>query len=116
MVNYVKMGKRIAEIRKHKGITQETLAEKTGVCPQYLSRIECGKCKPSLETMVNIVNALNCTLDEVICDSVNADFNIIQSETNNIFSNCTADEASLLSEQLKSLYGFIQEARMLNKG
>lgn len=36
------LGKRIKELRKNKGITQEALSEKAGIDSKHLSRIECG--------------------------------------------------------------------------
>ncbi len=53
------LGSRIKEIRKHRGITQEQLAEMVGIGTSNISYIETGKFAPSIENFEKIVNALN---------------------------------------------------------
>lgn len=45
------VGKKIQQIRKNKGITQEKLAEMIGIEVPSLSNIETGKYSPSTETL-----------------------------------------------------------------
>lgn len=52
------LGKRIKELRKSKGFTQEGLAEKVGIDSKHLSRIECGVNFPSLDLLIKIANTL----------------------------------------------------------
>lgn len=53
-----KLGKRIQEIRKKKGMSQEMLAEIVGIEPNNISRIENGKNYPTPENIAKIANAL----------------------------------------------------------
>lgn len=48
----------IKMLRKKLGWSQEFLAEKTGVSAPYITQIEVGKRKPSLEIVENLANAL----------------------------------------------------------
>ena len=52
------LGSRIKEIRKHRGITQEQLAEMVGIGTSNISYIETGKFAPSIENFEKIVKAL----------------------------------------------------------
>jgi len=52
-----KVGRKIAELRRKAGLTQEELAEKLGVGWRYVSRAERGE-NLTLQTMVKIANAL----------------------------------------------------------
>lgn len=52
------LGGRIRELRKGLRMSQEQLSEKVDVDPRYISRIELGRCSPSLETLENIARAL----------------------------------------------------------
>ena len=65
------IGKRIAELRKKKNITQEQLAEIIEISPHYLSALERGVYNIKLEKLVMIINALDCTADEIFCDVIN---------------------------------------------
>lgn len=69
---YEKVGKRVKEVRKKSGLTQEDLAEKIGVSTTYISSIERGLSSPRGEVLVGILNALNVSSDFVFCDVVGA--------------------------------------------
>jgi len=56
------IGRRIAEIRSNKGMTQDLLAEKMEISPKYLSSIERGKENPTLNTLINLAQCLNVDL------------------------------------------------------
>ena len=56
------LGKRIGELRKTKGFTQDALSELVGIDPKHLSRIECGKNRPSLELLYKISSVLKVDL------------------------------------------------------
>ena len=53
------LGKRIKEVRKSRGLTQDALSEKIGIDSKHLSRIECGKNRPSIELLYKISAVLN---------------------------------------------------------
>lgn len=59
------IGIRIAEIRKQKGLTQETLAGKMEVSPKYLSSIERGKENPTLNMLINLADSLEVELEQI---------------------------------------------------
>ncbi len=59
MIDYQLIGKRIAEQRKSKHITQESLAEYLDISTAYVSKIERGKTQLSLERLVEICHFLD---------------------------------------------------------
>jgi len=61
-----KVGRRVAEARKARGFTQETLAEAIGIEPVTLSRLETGDRALSLSTLGRISSALNFGLGELL--------------------------------------------------
>ena len=62
---YREIGKRIRDIRTQAEITQEKLAELSGVSSNFISQIERGRNKCSLETINNLSTALNVPLHEL---------------------------------------------------
>ncbi len=60
-----RLGGRIKEIRKVRGLTQEGLAEKATISPRYLSRLEVGHQSPSIETVAKLAEALEVELWEL---------------------------------------------------
>jgi len=56
---YKKIGLRIKYLREHAGLTQEKLAEKSGISLDYLGKIEVSINRPGLKTLIKISNALD---------------------------------------------------------
>lgn len=52
--------------REYRGLSQRELAEKTGISVPYLSQLEKGKRKGSLDVLAAIAHALNVGLEDVI--------------------------------------------------
>ncbi len=65
----IKLGKRIKELRKSQGITQEMLAETINMDITSLSKIETGRNYPQYETIEKIAEALNLDIDKLFCFS-----------------------------------------------
>jgi len=59
------IGKRIKELRKSKGLSQEELAEKADTSPNYLSRMERGTENPTLDMLIKLSNALEVEMWEM---------------------------------------------------
>lgn len=60
------LGRRIKELRKVNGFTQDYLAEKLGIEPRQLSKLENGKHYPSFETIVSLLETFNISFEELI--------------------------------------------------
>lgn len=58
------LGVKIKQIRKTAKLTQEKLAEKTGLSVEYISRIERGVAQPSFKTIEMLADALNVTVKD----------------------------------------------------
>lgn len=69
-MDYQGLGRRIRKQRKLMHLTQEALAEKAGISLSFLGHIERGTRKASIETLVNIANALVIPLDDMLQDSL----------------------------------------------
>ena len=64
------MGDRIREARKHKGLTQEQLAEALDLSVESVGHIERGTRQPSMEVFKKIIEVLNVSADYLLRDSV----------------------------------------------
>lgn len=71
-MDYVLLGKRIRDERLLLRLTIEQLAEKVDKSTNFIGQIERSDGKPSLETIVDIANALGTTVDSLLQDSVRA--------------------------------------------
>ncbi len=60
-----RLGKRIAELRREKGLSEEEFAERIGIRVATIPRIELGKYGYDIDTLAAIAEALDCQIDFV---------------------------------------------------
>ena len=53
------IGQVVLQHRKKAGFSQEVLAEKADIHPNYIGRIERGECTPTITILMKIAKALN---------------------------------------------------------
>lgn len=82
------IGKHISEFRHLRKLRQEDLAEITGLSTNYIGAVERGEKIPSLETFIDILNALSISADMVLSDVLQEDYQV---------------KATKLSDQIKDL-------------
>ena len=78
------LSKRLKELRNQRGLSQELLAEDSGLSLRTIQRIENSETKPTGETLKRIANALNVNPDELIDWSIKEDHKFL------IFMNLSA--------------------------
>ncbi len=97
-VNYKLIGKRMKEVRNMKGMSQADLAVKSKTSAQYLSQIENGKKKVSLQVLVTIAEILEVTLDELLAGNQVNSMREYNEELNRLLTDCTPYEKRILYE------------------
>lgn len=65
-MDQIKIGKFIAELRKEKGYTQESLGQRLGVTNKTVSRWENGNYMPDVETLVLLSKEFGVSINELI--------------------------------------------------
>lgn len=65
MVDYTIIGSKIKEHRVQAGLTQEALSEKCNLTTEYLSKIENGRVRPTIDTLAIICTILNFDMSEL---------------------------------------------------
>jgi transcriptional regulator with XRE-family HTH domain len=68
--------KRIQKIRQAKGYTQQQFSEMVGLSTNYLSDVERGKSSVRLGKLAAIINALECSADEVFIDVIDHGYKV----------------------------------------
>lgn len=100
-LNYAELGKRIARRRKQIKMKQNVLAEVMGISNNYLSGIECGKERPSLEIFVKICNVLQVTPDYLLMGAMHP--NNTPREISDGLRLCSDEDVELLAAILHIL-------------
>lgn len=82
-IDYVKIGKKIKQIRLSKGLTQEEIATVAEISLSHMSNIETAKTKVSLKTLAKISRILECSLDELVFDDkITSNFKLVHALRN----------------------------------
>lgn len=102
-INYTDIGKRIRYERKMNNITQEKLAELCNISVPHMSNIENANTKVSLPVLVDIANALNCTVDTLLCNSLNNNKDISNYIVDEIVSDCDNNQKTIIMDVIISL-------------
>jgi transcriptional regulator with XRE-family HTH domain len=100
------LGKRIREIRKSQGISQEQLAERAGISAQYVSNIERGKENPTLDLLLRLAEALRVSLGQMCDFETVEDMNQrkMRSSIGAILKKADPDRLRLALKLLRSLF------------
>lgn len=97
------IGQRIKEVRTDKHLTQEYLANMTGVNISHVSNIETGKTKVSLTLLVQICNALDVTLDYLLENEYHNPTSTIEKELLNTIKDMKKEKQETLLRIAKVL-------------
>jgi transcriptional regulator with XRE-family HTH domain len=60
------VGRNIAEARREAGLSQNQLSERTAICHQDISRMECGRNCPRIPTLLRIARGLEVPLPDLL--------------------------------------------------
>lgn len=99
----IKIGKRIQEYRKKRGFTQDQLSEILGISKNHLSSIERGKYSIKIDMLVQIMNILNCSADEIFCDVINKGYLIKSSRLSDKLQNLPPEEQVRILEVVDTM-------------
>lgn len=108
-MDYHQIGGRVREIRIKNGITQEQLAEAACLSVPYISHIERGFKRPSLETLVRVAGALHVTADCLLSGLQPEDQSAFLADVQELLEDCSLRERWVLMEVASALKRVLRE-------
>lgn len=112
-IDYFIIGQRIKELRKNKGVSQAKLSEIIDKSPSYISYLENGIKFMSVETLINIANALGATTDMILGEYLTNHIGVSRASFENVLQDCTQYECRVLIDNAKTLKATMRENRSL---
>lgn len=103
MIDYEAIGRRICIYRKSAGLTQAKLSEKLDVIESYISQVERGRSKVSLQRLNEIAEVLNVDISLLVSDKMTYNNENINPEIHEIIKNWPPDRISLLTAMLSGV-------------
>lgn len=102
-LNYHMIGKRIRRYRLSRSITQEEMAFQIGTSAAYVSNIERGKKKASLQKLCEISEILGITVNDLIYNSAERTFTGKSKEFTDLLSLCPVEDQQVLLNNISSI-------------
>lgn len=103
IIDYKAMGSRIQECRKNKKLTQEQMAEKLDISVSFISRVERGCVKVSLETLAKIATILEISPSYFIDGVVKVNDEYLKNELINATKSFDNKQMCLVLELIKAV-------------
>lgn len=103
------VGRRIRELRKARGLSQEALGERSGHHFSYVGQVERGEKNVSLFNLQKIAEALDVAIHQLFIFSVDSE-NFVESEERirqilNLLHKLDQDHIKRLHKAIEALYG-----------
>ena len=110
-IDYKSIGRKIKAHRTKHRMTQAELAEKTGMSDVYISNIETGQKRTSLDALLKIIYVLNISLDSVVLESSAVRLPKALSGFEELLSDCDIDECELILKTASAYKKILREER-----
>ena len=108
-MNYELLGQNIRQARKKQSMTQELLAETVDLSTVFISQIENGARKPSLETVYNIAKVLGVTIDGLLANNESQVVIEPHPEIELLLHNRTEAEVRLITDVTREILRHLKE-------
>lgn len=102
-ISYTEIGKRIKTIRTNKKMTQEQLAAKIDLSLTHISNIENARTNMSIDSLVNIANALEVSTDELLFGKPTFTTDLLYADYVDLMLDCSEKEQKIILETSRAL-------------
>ena len=103
MVDYIVIGSRIRAYRLERGITQEDLAFQINTSAAYVSSIERGIKKPSLEKLSEIADVMHVTVNDFLYSPSYANNSSFDRDLQYMISMCTPEKQRIITKNIAAI-------------
>lgn len=79
-----------------KNVTQEQMAEALNLSVGFISQLERGICKVSLDTLANIIEYLDCSFTDILEDSDSTSECYKQTQFNSLYASLSPDDQHIM--------------------
>ena len=103
MIDYNVVGSRIRLYRQERGITQEDLAFQLDTSAAYISNIERGIKKPSLQKLTEIADIMHVTVNDFIYSASSVTSTHFDRDLQHMISLCTPEKQKIITKNIAEI-------------
>ena len=108
-INWLQTGGKIAEMRRSRDMTQQQLAELTGLSDVYIGYLEQGKRHGTMDTYLLIVNVLGFTMDDLLNEYLDQHVRVMATDIESQMAGCEPREQDLILHMVQEMLIFFRE-------
>jgi transcriptional regulator with XRE-family HTH domain len=105
------LSKHMRERRKSLGLTQEQLADKSGLSPNYIAKLEMEKRIPSVSALVSLSEALEVKVSELIAEESGQVWMDATEEMTRIMKSLNAEDTEFALDNLRMVVNHVKRLR-----
>lgn len=102
-IDYKELGKRIRAERRKQDLTQEKLAEMADISESFMGHIERGGRTLSIETLAKLANALNLSIEYIVCGEFNYQPDVLPAEIHGALNQMSNSQRRVFLSMMKTL-------------
>ena len=108
------LGERLKKARKGRGLTQEQLAERSGLSTRHIAKIEKGDVNPSFEVLSTLVKTL-CVSFDAIFDPASEQVEAELQEIAGLYRACPEEGQKVILAVIRTMTKELTNAEQMNK-
>lgn len=102
-IDFKLIGKRVREKRELLHVTQQAMADDLSISKYYISKIENGKVKVTLETLAEIANYLGTDISNLLSGSSPLNDNYSNTEILEVYHKATPEQKNMILKIAKTI-------------
>jgi len=102
-IDYKELGKRIRSERRRQDLTQEKLAEMADISDSFMGHIERGGRTLSIETLAKLANALDMSIEYIICGEYSYEPDMLPEEIHDALNRMSGSQRKIFLSIMKTL-------------
>jgi len=102
-IDYKELGKRIRAERRRQDLTQEKLAEMADISESFMGHIERGGRTLSIETLAKLANALNLSIEYIVCGEFNYQPDMLPTDIHAALKCMSESQRKIFLSMMKTL-------------
>lgn len=102
-IDYKEIGKRIRAERRRQELTQEKLSEMADISESFLGHVERGGRILSVETLAKLANALNLSIEFIVCGEYNYQPSMLPAEIHNALNQMSSSQRRVFLSMMNTL-------------
>ncbi len=108
-IDWQHIGGKVSEMRRSRNMTQQELAEKTGLSDVYIGYLEQGKRHGPMGTYIQIVNALGYSMDDLLEEYITKKLPLSPSDAKFFTIECSPEEQELVRCLVREMMAFFRQ-------